>query len=154
MLACSRRRGNPAPRFFPEPRARGRTTPVVLPNGTSPYVGTNYASRTATLDDPALRNPYAMNWNATYQYEFAPSWMLELSYQGSSGVGLLEAWNINTVPLNYLHQSHDAPERLPELSKLSALSELRRDRRLEQLRPLHAIMPARSRSKNASRGKA
>jgi hypothetical protein len=41
-----------------------------------------------------------MNWNATYQWQFHSDWLLELSYQGSAGVGLLEGWNINTIPLN------------------------------------------------------
>ena len=91
--------GNPTPAFYLS-QGPGNSGFTVLPNGTSPYVGTNYGSRTAERYDPALRNPYAMNWNATYQYQFAPSWLLELSYQGSAGVGLLEGWNINTVPLN------------------------------------------------------
>jgi hypothetical protein len=91
--------GNPTPAFYLS-QGPGTINYNVLPNGTSPYVGTNYSSRTATRYDPNLRNPYAMNWNATYQYQFLPSWLLELSYQGSAGVGLLEGWNINTVPLN------------------------------------------------------
>ena len=73
----------------------------ILPNGTSPFVGANYASRSATRWDPAIRNPYMMNWNATYQYQFAPSWLMELSYQGSAGVGLLNAWDMNSIPLDY-----------------------------------------------------
>ena len=91
--------GNPAPAFYLS-QGPGAIDFHVLGNGTSPYVGTNRSSRTATRYDPNLRNPYVMNWNATYQYQFAPTWLLELSYQGSAGVGLLEAWNINTVPLN------------------------------------------------------
>ena len=27
-----------------------------------------------------------MNWNATLQYQFRPTWLAELSYQGSAGV--------------------------------------------------------------------
>jgi len=91
--------GNPAPAFYLS-QGPGPVSFNVLSNGTSPYVGTNYSSRTATYYDPNLRNAYAMNWNATYQYQFAPNWLLELSYQGSAGVGLLEAWNVNSAPLN------------------------------------------------------
>ncbi len=91
--------GNPTPAFYLS-QGPGAVNFNVLPNGTSQYVGTNYSSRTATRYDPNLRNPYAMNWNTTYQYQFASSWLMELSYQGSAGVGLLEAWNINGVPLN------------------------------------------------------
>lgn len=91
--------GNPSPAFFLS-QGPGPVNFNILPNGTSPFVGTNYSARTATWYDPHLTNPYVMNWNATYQYEFAPNWLLEVTYQGSSGVGLLEAWNINTVPLD------------------------------------------------------
>lgn len=91
--------GNPSPAFFLS-SGPGPVSYNILSNGTSPYVGTNYSSRTATYYDPNLRNAYAMNWNLGYQYQFAPNWLLELTYQGSAGVGLLEAWNINTVPLN------------------------------------------------------
>src|SRR5262249_16303303 len=81
--------GNPNPAFFLS-QGPGALNYNILPNGTSPFVGTNYSSRTAERYDPNLRNPYMMNWNVTYQYEFRPDWMLELTYQGSSGVGLLE----------------------------------------------------------------
>src|SRR4029078_12971832 len=73
---------------------------TILPNGTSPFVGTNFSARNASRYDPALRNPYAMNWNLTLQYQFLPTWLAELSYQGSAVVGLLEEWDTNTIPLN------------------------------------------------------
>lgn len=91
--------GNPKPAFFLS-QGPGNVNFNVLPNGTSPFVGTNYSARNATRYDPALRNPYAMNWNGTLQYQFASSWLAELSYQGSAGVGLLENWDTNTIPLN------------------------------------------------------
>lgn len=91
--------GDPRPAFFLS-NGPGPINYNVLSNGTSPFVGTNYSSRSATWYDPHLTNPYVMNWNATYQYQFAPTWLLEITYQGSSGVGLLEAWNINAVPLD------------------------------------------------------
>lgn len=91
--------GNPSPAFFLS-QGPGPINFNILQNGTSPFVGTNYSARNATYYDPHLSNPYMMNWNATYEYQFAPNWLLDLSYQGSAGVGLLEAWNINTVPLN------------------------------------------------------
>jgi len=78
----------------------GRIDYPILSNGTSPFVGANLGSRNATQYDPNMRSPYTMNWNATYQYQFADTWLMELSYQGSSGVGLLNAWNTNVIPLN------------------------------------------------------
>ncbi|MBS1833255.1 MAG: TonB-dependent receptor [Acidobacteria bacterium] len=73
----------------------------VRSNGSSPFVGTNYGSRSVEFWDPALRNPYSMNWNAGVQYEFRRNYILDVSYQGSSGVGLLERWQYNTFPIDY-----------------------------------------------------
>ena len=92
--------GNPSPAFYLS-QGPGTLNYTILPNGTSPYVagaGGNYSGRTAERIDPNLSNPYTMNWNTTLQYQFKPDWLLELSYEGSAGVGLLEAWNINTIP--------------------------------------------------------
>lgn len=73
---------------------------AVRPDGSAPYVGTNYSQRTASYYDPAMRNPYIMNWNGGLQWEFASNFLLDLSYQGSAGVGLLNYWDINQIPLN------------------------------------------------------
>lgn len=83
--------------------SRGTAPPAfnVLPNGTSPYSGTNYGSRGVSWWDPNLRNPYVMNWNASVQYEFIRDYLLDVSYQGSGGVGLLERWQVNTFPVDY-----------------------------------------------------
>ncbi|HZT31002.1 MAG TPA: TonB-dependent receptor [Bryobacteraceae bacterium] len=74
---------------------------VIRPNGTSPYLGTNYGSRTADMWDPNLRNPYVLNWNTSIQYELTPTYLLELAYQGSAGIGLIERWQLNTFPVDY-----------------------------------------------------
>ena len=34
------------------------------------------------------------------QWEFARNWVLEAQYQGQSGVGLINSWDINAIPLN------------------------------------------------------
>ena len=44
--------------------------------------------------------PYVMNWSAGLQDQISGSWLTEALYQGSSGVGLLNNWDINVVPLN------------------------------------------------------
>src|SRR5437867_2673250 len=72
----------------------------VAQNGSVPFVGTNYSARTATWFDPNMRMPYTMNWSGGFQYEFSGSWLAELIYQGTAGVGLLNNWDINVVPLN------------------------------------------------------
>jgi len=74
--------------------------PPTIVNGVSPFVGTNYGARGVSWWDPNLRNAYVMNWNMSVQYEVARDYLVELSYQGSSGVGLLERWNLNTFPVD------------------------------------------------------
>lgn len=73
----------------------------IRPNGTSAFVGTNFSARTAGLWDPNLRNPYAMNWHFSVQHEPVPNWLIDISYQGSNGVGLIEAWELNTFPIDF-----------------------------------------------------
>lgn len=68
----------------------------VRPNGSAAFVGANLGARNADLWDPALRNPYSMNWHNSIQYELSRDYLLEFSYQGSAGVGLLERWQANT----------------------------------------------------------
>lgn len=72
----------------------------VNPDGTVPFVGVNYAARQASWFDPNMRMPYIASWSGGWQWEFAPNWLLEAVYQGSSGVGLLNFWNYNSVPLD------------------------------------------------------
>jgi hypothetical protein len=59
--------------------------------------------------------PYMMNWNGGFQWEFANRMLLDLSYQGSAGVGLLNRWDINAIPLDI---STD-PVRLEEIRRSS-----------------------------------
>ncbi len=92
--------GNPTPVY----RISQIPNPIsfpVQPNLTSPYTGANFGSRSVEWWDPALRNPYTMNWNASVQYEFAKDYLLDVSYQGSAGVGLLERWQYNTFPIDF-----------------------------------------------------
>src|SRR6266446_4394082 len=72
----------------------------VLPNGSPTFIGTNYAGRTASYYDPNMRSPYVMNWNTGIQRQLGRNYLLEVNYQGSAGVGLLNRWDINAIPLN------------------------------------------------------
>ncbi|MEZ5403957.1 MAG: carboxypeptidase regulatory-like domain-containing protein [Bryobacteraceae bacterium] len=69
-------------------------------DGSAPFVGTNYSGRSVSWYDPNMRMPYTMNWNGGFQYELRSNMLLDLNYQGSAGVGLLNRWDINAVPLN------------------------------------------------------
>jgi carboxypeptidase family protein len=72
----------------------------VAPDGSAPFIGTNYAGRSVSFYDPNMRMPYIANWNGSIQWEFAAAFLLDMSYQGSAGVGLLNRWDINAIPLN------------------------------------------------------
>lgn len=72
----------------------------VQADGSVPFIGSNYSSRTATWWDPGMRMPYVINWSGGVQWEFAQSWLLEGIYQGQSGVGLINSWDMNAIPLN------------------------------------------------------
>ena len=52
------------------------------PDGTVPYTGANFGSRTATWRDPNLRNPYVMNWSAGFQYQPGNTWMVRCHVSG------------------------------------------------------------------------
>ncbi len=70
------------------------------PDGSVPFIGGNFANRNASWFDPNFVLPYIMNWSGGFQYNFAQNWLAEVTYQGSRGVKLQNAWNINQVPLN------------------------------------------------------
>jgi hypothetical protein len=92
--------GNPYPAFGLS-NGPGAIPYVIRSNDTSPYVGTNYGSRSVEWWDPSLRNPYVLNWSQSIQYELSSNYLLEASYQGSAGIGLIERWNINTFPIDF-----------------------------------------------------
>lgn len=92
--------GNPTP-VFQLSKGPAPITFNVNSNQTSAFVGTNYGSRSVEYWDPNLRNPYVLNFNGGLQYEFTKDYVLDVSYQGSSGVGLVERWQYNTFPIDY-----------------------------------------------------
>ena len=73
---------------------------VVNQDGTVPYTGANFGSRNATWRDPKLHNAYVMNWSSGFQYQPGNTWLINVQYQGSAGVGLHRNWNINGIPLS------------------------------------------------------
>jgi hypothetical protein len=77
-----------------------RFTYPIQSDGTSPFLGMNFSGRSASWYDPGMRAPYVLNWNAGFQWQFARDILVELTYQGSSGVGLLNRWDVNSIPLN------------------------------------------------------
>ncbi len=68
---------------------------------TAPFVGANFSTRNVSWWDPNLRNPYVMNWQTGVQYEIKTNYLLDVYYQGSAGIGLIERWQANTFPLDF-----------------------------------------------------
>lgn len=91
--------GDPRPAFRLS-QGPGNVKLNVAGDGSAPFVGTNYSSRNASWIDPNIRMPYIMNWSFGLQYELKSNLLIELIYQGASGVGLLNNWDINAIPLN------------------------------------------------------
>lgn len=69
-------------------------------DGSVPFQGTNYSGRKASYFDPKMRMPYVSMWSAGFQVQLSKTWVGEVIYQGSSGVGLLNNWDMNVVPLD------------------------------------------------------
>ncbi len=91
--------GNPTPIYQ---ISRGTAPPSArIVNGVAPFVGTNFGGRNVNYWDPSLRNPYAMNWNASVQHEFTRDYLVEFSYQGSGSAGLVERWELNTFGVDF-----------------------------------------------------
>ena len=92
--------GNPMP-IYAINAIPSAATYTIRPDGTSGFVGTNYSTRAQDWWDPGLRNPYTLNWDLSVQYQLSRTYVVEVLYQGSAGVGLIENWNVNTFPVNF-----------------------------------------------------
>jgi hypothetical protein len=97
------------------------------PDGSVPFSGANFANRSVSWFDPNMRLPYVMNWSGGLQWNFAPTWVLETLYQGSRGVRLLNAWDINQIPLdistdqNVLRTIFQAPQNYKPFRQFGAI---------------------------------
>ncbi|HZR20679.1 MAG TPA: carboxypeptidase-like regulatory domain-containing protein [Verrucomicrobiae bacterium] len=58
---------------------------------------------TSNLNTPALdehmHTPLVRQYNLTFQYEFAPAWVLEAGFVGSSGINLVDTYQGQNTPL-------------------------------------------------------
>ncbi len=89
--------GNPAP-LYRISQGPGVVNYPVLPDASSPFVGTNFSSRNVYWTDGNLHPGYVMNWNVSLQYQLGTNNLLKFTYQGSAGVDLVESWNNNLFP--------------------------------------------------------
>ncbi len=89
--------GNPQPVFYLKD-GPGPITYRVNSDGTVPYTGASFGSRTATWRDLKLHNAYIMNWSGGFQYQPTTNLFLSATYQATVGVGLQRNWNVNQIP--------------------------------------------------------
>lgn len=71
-------------------------SPTCLANDLAP--GCNSNLNVPFLDE-VLHTPLVRQYNLGIQYEFAPRWVLEVGYVGSSGINLLDEYHNNNTPL-------------------------------------------------------
>ena len=93
--------GNPTPIYQISHGPNAIVYPTLLPNGTQPFLGTNYSSRNTTMTVRDLHNPYTMTWNLNLQYQLTNNYLLQLTYDGSGSVGNLETPQYNALPWDY-----------------------------------------------------
>lgn len=69
--------------------------PVIRADGSIPFTGSNYSSRSANWVDPNRKSPYSMNWNFSIQRGISRNYLVELTYSGNRGVNGFESLEIN-----------------------------------------------------------
>jgi hypothetical protein len=89
--------GDPRPAFYLSQGPPDRNFNIAA-DGSVPFIGQNFSAREADWYDPNMRLPYVMNWSAGFQHQLGGTWMAEVLYQASSGVGQINYWNINVLP--------------------------------------------------------
>ena len=94
--------GNPMPIYQIDQGPSPIIYPARRPDGSVPFSGDNFSGRSAEIVPTNLHNPYSLNWNAGLQYELSKSYLLELTYAGSSTVGGVDSMQWNTLPWGYL----------------------------------------------------
>ncbi len=94
--------GNPLPIYRLSQFPGGVNYPV-RSNDSSPFVSLtgNYSSRNIYWMDPKLHPGYALNWNASVQYQLGANSLIKLTYQGSAGIDLVESYNVNVFPTSF-----------------------------------------------------
>ena len=125
--------GDPRPVFY---LSQGRRRSSSTSRRTAPCrsSGTNFSNRNASWFDPNMRMPYIMNWSGGFQWNFTQNWLLEATYQGSRGVGLLNGWDINQIPLNISTDPNVLRTIFQSRQNLQAVSAVRNDSPLLELR--------------------
>ena len=73
--------------------------PPVAPGSFDGFIRTPTSAISQHGVDPDLVTPLTMNWNMNVQYEFKPTWIMELGYVGSRGLRIVSPQLYNTPQL-------------------------------------------------------
>jgi len=76
----------------------GFTPNPAFATGLNPQNGIKGARVGVTAAEPNLSEPYVENWFQGIQYEFTPSWVMEVDYLGNTAHHLIWNRNINRFP--------------------------------------------------------
>jgi hypothetical protein len=99
--------GNPTPLFQISKGPAPLVFSGLTAQGTQQYTGctgtttVTCSGRNTEWINPNLKNPYVLTWNLALQYQLFANTLVELSYDGTSGIGNIETPNMNVLPFSY-----------------------------------------------------
>ncbi len=99
--------GNPTPLFQISKGPAPLTFAGLTPQGTQQYTGctgtttVTCSGRNTEWINPNLKHPYVLTWNLALQYQLFANTMVELTYDGTAGIGNIETPNMNVLPFNF-----------------------------------------------------
>ncbi len=94
--------GNPTPIYQLSTGPGAIVYNALSSGGTQIFQGSNLANRNTTYTNPNLKDPYSMTWNLDLQYQLRSNVLMEVSYDGTAGIGNLETPQYNALPENFL----------------------------------------------------
>jgi hypothetical protein len=99
--------GNPTPLY----QLSHGPSPLVFTGltaqGTQPYIGctgtttVTCSARNTEYTNPNIKDPYVLTWNLALQYQLFTNTLVELSYDGTAGIGNIETPNENVLPFSF-----------------------------------------------------
>ncbi len=99
--------GNPTPLFQLSKGPAPLVFNGLTSQGTQQYTGctgtttVTCSGRNTEWINPNLKDPYVLTYNFAVQYQLFANTLVELSYDGTDGVGNIETPNMNVLPFNY-----------------------------------------------------
>jgi hypothetical protein len=99
--------GNPTPLFQISKGPAPLSFAGLTAQGTQQYTGctgtttVTCSGRNTEYTNPNIKDPYALTWNLSLQYQLFANTLVELTYDGTAGIGNIETPNMNVLPYSY-----------------------------------------------------